>query len=242
MSATLCLDYGNTRRKAALFTDGRLQQTWVLETDDAAHLQSIINEHKPQRSILSSVVHHDAAIDALLSAHTQFHRLSSASQLNFTLPVGKPETMGADRLAAAAAAVFYYPQQHNLVITMGTCITYNFINSDHQFMGGGISAGLSMRMLAMHQQTAVLPLVKSDWNVPLIGYDTATNMQSGTVLGAAFEIDGFISAYAERYGNFNALLTGGDMGTIAPHLKNKIFADPELLFKGLYAISQINTA
>jgi type III pantothenate kinase len=93
---------------------------------------------------------------------------------------------------------------------------------------------------AMHQFTAKLPLVKADSNVPLIGYDTETNLLSGAVLGLAKEIDGFIDAYRERFGNFNALLTGGDLVHLASHLKNKIFADPELIFKGLYGISEVN--
>ena len=94
----------------------------------------------------------------------------------------------------------------------------------------------------MHEFTAKLPLGKGNWNVPLVGYDTKTNLQSGVILGMAKEIDGIIDAYAERYGNFNVLLTGGDIGLFEPHLKNKIFADPDLIFKGLYAISQINHA
>jgi type III pantothenate kinase len=94
----------------------------------------------------------------------------------------------------------------------------------------------------MHEYTAKLPLVSADWNVPLIGYDTKTNLQSGVVLGMAKEMDGMIEAYEERYGNFNVLLTGGDTLIFEPHLKSQIFADPDLIFKGLYAISQINPA
>src|SRR5690606_40517597 len=41
-------------------------------------------------------------------------------------------------------------------------------------------------------------------------------------------------------GNFNVLLTGGDAPYFVYHLKNKIFADPNLIFKGLYAISEHN--
>jgi len=36
------------------------------------------------------------------------------------------------------------------------------------------------------------------------------------------------------------LLTGGDLVHLASHLKNKIFADPDLIFKGLYGISELN--
>ena len=88
--------------------------------------------------------------------------------------------------------------------------------------------------------TALLPVIKEDWNFPLIGYDTRTNILSGVILGMAKEIDGFIDAYSARYGNFNVLLTGGNCAYFVPHLKNQIFADPDLLFKGLYAISECN--
>ncbi|HMP94099.1 MAG TPA: type III pantothenate kinase, partial [Phnomibacter sp.] len=67
-----------------------------------------------------------------------------------------------------------------------------------------------------------------------------TNIQSGVVLGMAMEIEGFIEAYSHKYGAFNVLLTGGDAVHLAPHIKSLIFADPDLLFKGLYAICDKN--
>ena len=72
------------------------------------------------------------------------------------------------------------------------------------------------------------------------GYDTNTNILTGVVMGMAKEIDGFIEEYKGRFNNFNVLLTGGDIVYLASHLKNKIFADPDLIFKGLYAISEVN--
>ena len=92
----------------------------------------------------------------------------------------------------------------------------------------------------MHALTAKLPLVNMEWNFPLIGYDTKTNLLSGVAWGMAKEIDGIIDAYGEKFGNFNVLLTGGDTPHFAPLLKNRIFADPQLIFKGLYAISEHN--
>ncbi len=216
-------------------------QTFVFsEAAVLDEIQELLEQYRPEAAILSSVVHHPAELETLLAAHTHFHRLSHLSQLPFTVPVGKPETMGADRLALAAAAVFLFPQGHNLAIGLGSCITFNFIDREHRFLGGSISPGLGMRLRAMHEFTAKLPLVEATWNVPLVGYDTATNLQSGVVLGMAKEIDGIIEAYAARYANFNVLLTGGDIPFLAPHLKNKIFADPHLIFKGLYAISEVN--
>lgn len=242
MSKTLCLDFGNTRLKIALFENADLKKTIVLNNDPLHHLKEIVEQHHPSLSILSSVVDHDVRIEELLKTKTQFHKLNHQSKLPFSIPVGRPETVGTDRLAIAAASVFLFPKKNNLAIGLGSCITYNFINQSHELVGGAISPGMEMRFKAMHHFTAKLPLVEADWNVPLIGYDTKTNLQTGVVLGIAKEMDGMIDAYNEKFGNFNVVLTGGDIGIFEPHLKNKIFADPDLIFKGLYAISQINHA
>ncbi len=240
MPVTLCFDFGNTRKKAAIFQKNEIDKVMVLPDDTAATIGSLLDTYKPHKSILSSVIDHNTAIEELLGAKTKFHKLSHLTKLPFTTPVGKPETIGADRLALCAAAVHYYPKKHNLIIGMGSCVTYNFVNKYHEFIGGAISPGMEMRLKAMHQFTAKLPLIKADSNVPLMGYDTTTNLLTGAVLGLAKEIDGFVNAYKEKFGNFNVLLTGGDLVHLAPHLKNKIFADPDLIFKGLYAISEVN--
>lgn len=237
---TLCIDFGNTRQKAAYFEGSVLREVRYLDGDPEAALQTMVNELKPARSILSSVINHSAGVESLLCTKTNCHLLNASSKLPFTTPVGKPETIGADRLALCAAAVLLHPNQNNLVIGLGTAVTYNFVNTRNEFLGGGISPGMIMRMRALNSFTAKLPIVDPEWNVPLVGYDTKTNIQSGVVLGLAKEIDGIVDAYNNRYGAFNVLLTGGDMVHLAPHLKNLIFADPDLLFKGLYAICDLN--
>jgi type III pantothenate kinase len=240
MSITLCFDFGNTRKKVAVFKQAEIVKAIVLPDDSVETIQSLINEFQPTKSILSSVIDHNTIIEELLASKTKFHKLSHLTRVSFTTPVGKPETIGADRLALCAAAVHYYPTTNNLIIGMGSCVTYNFINKYHEFVGGAISPGLEMRLKALNYYTAKLPLVKADSNLPLIGYDTTTNILTGVVLGLAKEIDGFIEAYRERFRNFNVLLTGGDIVYLGSHLKNKIFADPDLIFKGLYAISEVN--
>jgi type III pantothenate kinase len=240
MEITLCFDFGNTRMKAAIFEGDTLKHTTVLKDDAEETIAALIAQYGVTKSILSSVINHNPAIETVLAQKTRFHVLNHLSRLPLTTPVGKPETIGADRLALCSAAVHYFPRKNNLAIGLGTCITYNFINTAHAFIGGAISPGMEMRLKALNYYTAKLPLVKADWNVPLVGYDTDTNILTGVVMGMAKEIDGFIEAYKERYGNFNVLLTGGDGVYLAPHLKNQIFADPELIFKGLYAISEVN--
>lgn len=237
---TLCFDFGNTRLKCAVFFNKDFAEEIVLKNDSVEELQTILQKYQPSRSILSSVIEHDPAFEELLGNKTSFHKLSYDSKLPVTSPVGKPHTIGADRLAMVVAAVDLYPGQHNLVIGLGTCITYNFVNKYHQFIGGSISPGMEMRFKSLEYYTAKLPHEEADWNFPLLGYDTKTNIQSGVIAGMAKEIDGIIDLYKEKFVNFNVHLTGGDVPYFGTLLKNKIFADTTLIYKGLYAISEYN--
>ncbi|MBC7889980.1 MAG: type III pantothenate kinase [Ferruginibacter sp.] len=240
MTKTLCLDFGNTRLKAAIFENDVFKEELALTDDSNESIEKLLAQQHPQKTILSSVINHNPGIEPILSGKSSFHKLSHLTKINFTTPVGKPESIGADRLALVAAAVHYYPGKNNLVVGLGSCITYNFINQYHQFLGGSISPGMEMRFKSMHEHTALLPLVQKEWNFPVIGYDTKTNLQSGVIAGITYEIGGFIDYYAGKYSNFNVVLTGGDSAYFAGQLKYRIFADLNFLFKGLYALSETN--
>lgn len=237
---TVCFDFGNTRLKFGLFRDDELIKSGELPDKSAETLNRFLDEYQPDNSLLSSVIHHGKEVEQILAGRTDFVLLNPSVRLPFTTPVGKPETIGADRLAISAYATVYYPHQNNLVIAVGSCITYNFINKYHAFLGGGISPGMEMRFKTMHELTAKLPLIERNWDFPLIGYDTRTNILSGVMLGMAQEINGMIEEYDNKFVNFNVLLTGGDTANFARHIKYKIFADPGLILKGLYAISKYN--
>ena len=240
MITTLCFDFGNTRLKCGVFHDKNFVEEVILKDDSTATVAELIGKYKPDRSILSSVINHNPDFEQSLSNSTSFHKLDHHSRVPITTPVGKPDTIGADRLALVVSAVDLFPGKNNLVIGAGTAVTYNFVNKYSEFMGGGISPGLEMRFKALHHFTAKLPLIKPDWNFPLVGYDTRTNILSGVIIGMASEIDGTIEAYREKYDNFNVLLSGGDSNWFAPHIKSKTFADPFLIYRGLYAISEFN--
>lgn len=237
---TLCFDFGNTRLKCAVFIDKQFKELLVLENDSVATVEQLITRFHPDRAILASVIDHNPEFEKLLAYKTVFHKLGHTSKLPITTPVGKPASIGADRLAMVVAAVDLYPKQHNLIIGLGSCITYNFVNKYHQFIGGSISPGMEMRFRSLNSFTAKLPLLEANWNFALVGYDTETNILSGVLLGMAKEIDGIIDSYRDKYANFNVHLTGGDVSFFGPLLKKEIFADPYLIYKGLYAISEYN--
>lgn len=243
---TLCFDFGNTRLKCGVFVEEKLTEKIRLQDDNVETISSLLDKYKPGSTILSSVINHHVEIEKILSEKSSFLKLDSSAKLPFSTPVSKPETIGADRLALTAYAVHFHQGKNNLVIAIGSCITYNFISKYNSFIGGSISPGMEMRFKALNYYTAKLPLIKMnlpvfDWNFPLMGYDTNTNILSGVLLGMAAEIDGIINAYKEKFENINVLLTGGDANNFKPYLKNEIFAEPDLILKGLYAISKYNT-
>ena len=243
MSLNLCIDWGNTNIKAALFADDKLQKQVQFSAETALErLTDLLESHKPEKAILCTVVDHSAELAQVLKAAIP-HTLILTGHTN--VPINNAylsaDTLGPDRLALVNAAHFAYPDKNNLVISLGTCITYNLVQKTKTFRGGAISPGLQMRLKAMNTFTSKLPQITTLEDEPLLlGYDTDTCLQSGVVNGMAAEIDGMIRAYEERYPDFNAILTGGDAPYFVAKLKSKIFADPDLLLKGLNLILNHN--
>jgi type III pantothenate kinase len=156
-----------------------------------------------------------------------------------------PQTLGADRVAAAVGATTVFPGQDCLVIDMGTCITADIVDRKHRFQGGIISPGLRMRLQAMSQFTARLPLIPvselSIDNWPsVVGKNTKQAMSSGVLNGMLFEMDGIISRHREQYPDLKVVICGGDASIFESHLKPPIFAVPELVLRGLNRILEYN--
>ncbi len=240
MSTIVCFDFGNTRHKCAVFEDGNFVKEIVLTDGSVEAVSQVLEKERPQYAVLSSVVHHDPAIETILAENTHFHKISYESKMAVGTPFPTKKSVGADRWALLSAAAELFPKKHSLVIGLGSCITYNFLNNMGQFLGGSISPGLHMRFKSMNDYTALLPLQEPQWNFPLVGYDTATNLLSGVILGMSKEIDGIVDMYREKYNNLQVLMTGGDMPFFSPHLKNEIYTDPQLVYKGIWSIGKMN--
>jgi type III pantothenate kinase len=243
MSVNLCIDWGNSRVKTAIFneTDQLVDKQNFSGEEAAAGIAAIIEQHRPAKGILCSVTEGSFSIENMLKDSLKaFVKLDDRTQLPIMNAYSSPGTLGADRIALAVAAHSFYPDKNNLVISLGTCITYNFVQKNKTFRGGAISPGFKMRLDAMHQFAYRLPEVPAEGELLLLGYDTATGMRSGAVHGMTAEIDGMVELFMGQYPDFNAVLTGGDMSFFAGRLKNKIFADPDLLMKGLNTILKYN--
>lgn len=237
----LCIDWGNTRVKAAFFEEQTIVSDYNFsEAEALTGIVGLVTEKKPEAAILCSVANHPPELKILLQEHTQLIVLNTNTVLPVMNAYHSPESLGMDRLAMATGAHAAFPDRNNLVISTGTAITYNFIHQNKTFRGGNITPGLDLRFRALHEFTDKLPLVNAEGDMPVLGYDTETSIRSGVVFGIAAEIDGMINYYKEQYSGLNVVLTGGNAGLFAGKLKNQIFADSQLLLKGLNTILRHN--
>ena len=128
------------------------------------------------------------------------------------------------------------------MIDAGTCITYDFITKQCEYLGGAISLGIQMRYKALHEFTAKLPLLEPNELQNFIGVDTNTSIHSGVINGVSNEIDGIIKQYQKKYQELTVVLTGGDTYFLSKQLKSVIFAHPNFVLEGLHTILIHNLA
>lgn len=244
MSVNLCIDWGNTNIKAAIFDNDTLKKAVIISEENVLEqVSALMDAQKPEKVILCSVVDGtDELVFLLKERIPSFVNLDGYTNVPINNAYASPETLGADRLAMVTAAHVLFPTKNNLVVCAGTCLTFNHIQKTRTFRGGSISPGLHMRLRAMHEFTSKLPEVDLDGEVLFLGYDTETCMRSGAVFGMVAEIEGMMAEYEAKYPDFNGILTGGDAPFFADKIKSKIFADPDLLLKGLNIILNHNVS
>jgi type III pantothenate kinase len=237
---TLTIDIGNTKIKAGIFSANVLQEIFVYDRKQVGQFEHLIPKYGITQSILCNVGEEEAELENLLAMQTHFHKLSGQSALPFSSAYKTPQTLGMDRVAAVAGALHFFDRAHCLVIDAGTCITFDFITSDHRYLGGAISPGLQMRLNAMHHFTHKLPLLPFAPVDDFTGNTTETAMLSGAYFGMLGEINETISRYEERHGTIQVITCGGDSVLFDKHIKRNIFAAPYLVLYGLNKILSLN--
>ncbi len=233
MEYILTIDIGNTRAKYAVFEDDKLicTDTFNPYSND---LKDITKKYPLIKKVILSSV--GGKIEECRNQLKNFEiiTLSGETPLPFKLKYKDRSQVGSDRLVAVAAAMAEKPNQNNLIIDIGTCITYDILTSDNYHLCGPISPGINLRFKAMNDYTALLPLCKpSNDEVKIICNSTEECLHAGVIGSISFEIEGFIKSYSNIYDNLNVFIIGGDNIFFENKLKNCIFADANFTFNGL---------
>jgi type III pantothenate kinase len=231
------VDTGNTFSKYAFFEHDTL--SYARKSLKSVTLIRELKKAAPSHIIVCSVTKNKTELIQAFKDFDQAIILSQDTSLPIINGYKTPETLGYDRIAAAAGAWFRFPGQNSLIIDMGTAIKYDYINNNGVFEGGIIGPGLKMRFKALHTFTKKLPLIHADGIPELIGTSTETCIQSGVINGMAAEINGIIKRYSQK-GNLNILTCGGDAPFFESQINYPTFAAENLVLEGLYRILKHN--
>ena len=231
----LIIDIGNTLVKYAIFNDDKLVELLKTSEVEEEKINTLVKEFDVKKSIISSVrkeMNWDLDVEVIHLSHT--------TSLPINLNYKTPETLGKDRIANIVAVLEEYPNKNTVVIDAGTCITYDFINKNKEYIGGRISPGLEMRYKSLNEFTELLPKLSVSGESKFIGDDTDSSIFSGVEQGVLAEVNSLISGFRKENEDLIVVVTGGNTFFFENALKNSIFADQDLVLKGLNIILKYN--
>ncbi len=236
----LIIDIGNTFIKLAIFDAGEIIYIRKFKKVLVKDIKEIYKKYPFSSSIVSSVrIKNDYFIQYLKKNH-KLMVLTHKTKIPITNKYKTPKTLGLDRLAAVVGAANMRPKKNCLVIDIGTCMTYDFIDDKRNYYGGNIAPGVELRLMSMHHFTSALPLLDRKWHSEMLGDTTKSAMQNGAVWGVKLEIEAFIKTLTGKKGQIDVLLTGGDASYFGEIIDSEIFVAQNLLLKGLHDILKYN--
>ena len=237
----LIIDIGNTVAKLVAFDGDEPVEEVRTSNESLAALGAFAAKYAFTHGIVGAVREITPQAEERLQAlHIPLLRFTSSTPVPITNRYRTPQTLGSDRLAAAVGARSLKPGKDLLIIDAGTCVTYEVIDALGNYWGGNIAPGMHMRLRALHEFTAKLPLVEAEGAVPGRGYDTDTAIRSGVLRGMKYEIEGYIRSMRAKYPKLLVFLTGGDKINFDTTIKSIIFADKFIVPRGLNKILDYN--
>ena len=231
----LIIDIGNTLVKYAIFSSDEIVIIYKKNDVEISFMKDLIQKHNVNDVIISSV---RDKVDGDFGIKTLY--LNHLTPLPITINYETPETLGNDRIANVVAASVLYPNKNILIIDAGTCITIDFIDQNKEYQGGRISPGIEMRYKSLHKFTSNLPKLTISNTAQQIGKDTNSSIVSGVEKGVVAEIETIIDDFKNENEDLFVIVTGGDTFFFENTLKNSIFADQNLVLKGLNEILKYN--
>ena len=192
--------------------------------------------------VVSSVVPAKNSAISKAARKTDVLWLNPKLKLGIEIDYPKPQSIGADRLAnaAAVAALRGYPA---IVVDFGTAVTFDIVSGRRAYIGGVIAPGLEAMTSFLYQRTALLPKLSLKEPRNAIGKSTIQAMLSGAVFGyrgLVREILARIRAEEFPDKKVHVVATGGYARLIAQRLPEIDVVHPNLTLEGLRIVANLN--
>ena len=238
----LLIDIGNTASKYCFCENeslGLIERCAFTDLESEIREKARVYGGKVDVLAVSSVRKIDREMTAFFSGISKkMIVLDSSTRMPLQLDYSTLQTLGPDRIAAAAGAHELLRNDNCIVFDLGTAITIDIVTREGIFKGGNISLGLNTRFRAIHTFTDKLPLLNvpdpRDFTLP--GKSTAEAIENGVVSSVVYEIEGYLS----KYPDYKVVFTGGDAFYFASMMKKTIFAIRNLVMIGLLRIALYN--
>lgn len=236
----LAIDVGNTHSKYAFFEENQLIESGKI--GGLTDFGSFLSKRSPDfdQAIICSVRYSKEELQVFYPKGKKVIYLDYQTPVPVAVTYKTPHTLGMDRLAAVIGGNVLFSGKGVMVIDIGTCITYDYINRDGVYEGGVISPGIELRYKAMHEHTARLPLLDDREDEGLIGQSTHAAMKSGVINGITGEIEYMISQFLLKSPDLKVIITGGGAKIFETKVKADIFVTLEIVLVGLNRVLDYN--
>src|SRR5881396_2254368 len=241
----LLVDISNSYAKFAFASTTRVFAPTRIVTPRLSNrmVAQLLGKRNVGKVVVSSVV--PAKNSAILKAagKTKVVWLDWKLKLGIKINYPKPQSIGADRLANAAAVTALYGCPA-IVVDFGTAVTFDIVSDRRAYIGGVIAPGLEAMTNFLYQRTALLPKLSLKEPGRAIGRSTIDAMLSGAVFGYRGLVREILTRIrAERFSRrkLYVVATGGYARLIAAQLPEITAVCPHLTLEGLRIVANLNS-
>jgi type III pantothenate kinase len=241
MTPDIVVDVGNSRIKWGRCTAAGVIESVALPHGDTASWQAQRtrwNAARPLSWVVSGVHpgERDRVAEWVRSQGDVARILDNPDDLHLEVHLDHPEKVGIDRLLNAVAANSRRKAgTPALIVDAGSAVTVDCVDRDGAFCGGAIFPGFRLMSKALHDYTALLPLVDPPPQRPSFPATTTTTaVQAGIFWAVAGGVLGLIRSHSSPTSQTpEVFLTGGDAGLLVKGLAGDIMLWPEMTLEGI---------
>jgi type III pantothenate kinase len=241
----LLIDLSNSYAKIAFASKERVSAPVRYPTAELSRsvVAGFLRQRQVQKVVVSSVVPaKNSAIATAVRDEAKVLWLDWKLKLGVAIDYPKPQSIGGDRLANAAAVAELYGCPA-IVVDFGTAATFDVVSTRRSYVGGVIAPGLEAMTNFLYERTALLPKLSFRTPKRAVGRSTLEAMRSGAVFGyrgLVREILGQIRAEQFPRTKVAVVATGGYARLIAEGLPEIGVIHPHLTLEGLRIVANLN--